>query len=489
MPNPLAAALLCIAATAALPAGAQITPAELWQDWQQAAAAAGARLDAAAAPGADGSLTLTGLRFGPALPTAAGKAEPNGEVAIGSARLEADGAGGVRVVIPAGQSIGIDLPAEGQAPVHLALPVSGADMVLRASGAPGAVAYALDPTDVAIDGAPATADAAAAGDRIRLSLPDLSGQIAADGTASFAAPRLDFDLAVTDPATGRFTHLAGHHDRPSLAVTREPDGTGAIARRIALGSAAADQHWQGREADGRSTGASLARGPGTLALTLSPDRFSLRGHGEAVRLTTLPTTPDARAHDILAAMADLSLSGPAAWTGPDLTLSLGAVLDGLTLPPEDWALLDPQGQMPRDPGSLVLDIDLVPEITAPPKLPDMTVEAQLRSVTIHRLSLDLAGVTLETTGAVRFVPAATTETPQGAPVPVGQIDAAATGLYGLVRGLTGAGLLSQEQALGLSIAMLMFAQPGEGDSLTSRVVAGPDGSLTVNGKAMSFGTP
>ena len=66
MPNPLAAALLCIAATAALPAGAQITPAELWQDWQQAAAAAGARLDAAAAPGTDGSLTLTGLRFGPA---------------------------------------------------------------------------------------------------------------------------------------------------------------------------------------------------------------------------------------------------------------------------------------------------------------------------------------------------------------------------------------------------------------------------------------
>ena len=55
--------------------------------------------------------------------------------------------------------------------------------------------------------------------------------------------------------------------------------------------------------------------------------------------------------------------------------------------------------------------------------------------------------------------------------------------------LTGAGLLSQEQALGLSMAMMMFAQPGEGDSLTSRVVAGPDGSLTVNGKAMSFGTP
>lgn len=488
MPNPLAAALLCIAATAALPAGAQITPADLWQDWQQAAAAAGARLDAAAAPGTDGSLTLTGLRFGPALPTAPGKAEPSGGLAIGSARLEPDGAGGVRVVIPAGQSIGIDLPADGQAPARLAVPVSGADMVLRASGAPGAVAYALDPTDVAIDGAPATADAAAAGDRLHLSLPDLSGQISADGTASFAAPGMDFDLAVTDPATGRFTYLAGRHDRPNLSVTREPDGTGATARRIALASAAADQRWQGREADGRSTGASLARGPGTLALTLSPDRFSLRGHGEAVRLTTLPATPDARAHDILAAMADLSLSGPAVWTGPDLTLSLGAVLDGLTLAPQDWALLDPQGQMPRDPGSLVLDIDLVPEINAPPKLPDMTVEAQLRSVTIHRLSLDLAGVTLETTGAVRFVPAPDADA-SDAQRPVGQVDAAATGLYGLLRGLTGAGLLSQEQALGLSMAMMMFAQPGEGDSLTSRVVAGPDGSLTVNGKAMSLGTP
>ena len=492
MPRPLAAALLCIAVTAALPAGAQITPAELWQDWQQAAADRGHSLTAAAAPGADGSLALTAIELGRSVLGAPGV------VSIGAARLEPDGAGGVRVVIAAGQTIAIDLAPPGQEPGHIALPVSGEDMVLHASGAPGAVAYDLDGADILIDGAPltkgaaadpATSDPALPADRIRLALPDLSGHVAADGTARFAAPSLDYDLAVTNPATGRRDQTSGRHAQPVLTVTPQPGDTAqTAATRIALTSAAAEQGWRSGDLAAGVSGVTLARDQGALALTLGPDRFELRSHDQGVRLTTLSPSPDEPALGLQAASLDLSLAGPAALAGGDPTLTLGAVAEGLTLPPEDWARIDPQGQMARAPGSLVLDVDLLPEFAATPLAPDMAVEGQIRAVTLHRLSLDLAGITLDARGDVRFVPAPAPDTP-GAVQPVGRIDTAATGVTGLLRALTGAGLLSQDQALGLSMAMMMFAQPGEGDSLTSSVVAGADGSLTVNGRAMSLGTP
>ena len=45
-----------------------------------------------------------------------------------------------------------------------------------------------------------------------------------------------------------------------------------------------------------------------------------------------------------------------------------------------------------------------------------------------------------------------------------------------------AGVLAQDQVTGLTMAMLMLAEPGEGGSLTTRVVAATDGTVTVNGR-------
>ena len=66
---------------------------------------------------------------------------------------------------------------------------------------------------------------------------------------------------------------------------------------------------------------------------------------------------------------------------------------------------------------------------------------------------------------------------------------AATGLTGLIGLLAEAGVLTPDQVAGLTMAMMMLAEPGEGDSLTSRVVFDADGALSVNGMPFASPTP
>ncbi|MBL9059796.1 MAG: hypothetical protein JNK88_07215 [Mangrovicoccus sp.] len=485
MPKPLPAALLCVGLAAACPAGAGILPAELWQDWQRLAAQDGSRLTASVATGADGSLSLSAIRLSRTLFGAPAVID------LGTARMEPDGPGGVRITVPAGQSVAVGLGAPDADPLRFVIAVTGETVVMHATGTPGAVAYDITPANLAIEAAP---EDAASADRIRLALPGLAGHVAPDGTADVAAAQMDLELAVADPASGQLARLTGRHDRPHLTLAAVPGGTpDRPDRQMVLTSAAATHDWQSLGPDGTVSAAQVARDLGSLVLTVGPDRFEAKSHDTAVRLTTLPPAPDLRPHGVLIDTFDLSILGPAVLTAGDVTLSLGAIVDGLSLSSEDWAAIDPRAGIARDPGSLVLDLDAVTAFAPAPRPPDqaiegLAVEGQLRSVTIHRLSLDFLGVSLDAQGNVRFLPAPAATSPGGMR-PVGRVETAATGVYGLLQSLSGAGLLTQDQALGLSMAMMIFAQPGEGDSLTSTIVAGADGSVSVNGRNVTGGMP
>ncbi len=484
MPRFVPAALLCaVLIPVAVPAGADLTPAGLWQQWQQTTTAAGGSLTAASVTESVGAITLSQPRL-------AGRYHGiPATVRMTEMRLERTWGRKLRIRIPGGQSFELDLRPEGREPITGTFPYSGSDLTFLVTGAPGALAYDLEPADIVIEsptpppGGPAEAPAPSF-----LNVPDLTGHFTAGGSR-LVAREATYGLAQSDPDSGIGTFHTGRETRPALTVeTVAEPGPWQDATRITFTSEAAEHTLHTTAPDGSTTRRQVTRAGGTAALTVSPHQAGLRWHDSAFHLTMVPDAPDAPSYGVIAQAVDMDAVLPIAKAGPDQTATLGAVIDGLTLRPEDWAALDPEGKLPRDPGSVVLDLDAVLDLTAEPALPDFTLNFEFSSVQLHRLDVALAGATLAASGSFDFVPPPEDDG-SGSRTPVGEGQATATGLTGLIGLLAEAGVLTPDQVAGLTMAMMMLAEPGEGDSFSSRVVFDADGALSVNGKPLASPTP
>lgn len=473
-----AAALSAGLVLIALPAGADMTAAELWRDWQTAAD--GRSVTAAGQTATAGGLALAGLRIDQQVETAA--------VTLGveTATLAEDGSGGVRVTLPADQVLSLEIrPGSGEI-TSARFRLTGSGVTLDASGTPGAVAYAvaapeavLGLVDLAIDGQPTEAG-------IDLALAALAGTIGAAGDASFAARSATLGMAFTDPATGSRVSSTTHQEAPTLAFVPGADGTGLPetglpgAGRIETTGGALTSLSRQVEPTGAVTESEMRQTASRSTVNLESGRADLRSRGDGLALTitapTLPASPATFAADSVDFSASLPLA-PAAEAQP---LTLAAMLDGLTVGPEVWALIDPSGAIPRDPGALVLDLEAAVKLDGPPPLPGVAPAIEPESLRVHRLTLDIAGASLDATGAFTFQPVAGPAGPD-ALEPVGRLELGITGVLGLLQSLVQAGAMTGEQATGLQMMIAMFARPGEGDSLTSTIVTEPGGGLTVNG--------
>ena len=157
-------------------------------------------------------------------------------------------------------------------------------------------------------------------------------------------------------------------------------------------------------------------------------------------------------------------------------------LQGLEVDPMLWGMIDPTGQLPRDPANLVIDIDgmatLLQDIFAPEFAEEMAgPPGMLNAVNVNRILLSLAGAELTGDGAFTF----NNDAPM--PMPAGVMNMKLTGGNGLLDTLVGMGLVPEDQAMGARMMMGLFAQPGEGeDSLVSTIEVKEDGSVLANGQ-------
>lgn len=169
---------------------------------------------------------------------------------------------------------------------------------------------------------------------------------------------------------------------------------------------------------------------------------------------------------------------------------LAYALEGVTLADAIWGLFDPTAQLPRDPASLVMDLEgdaivtgnlFDPEAAqaqvddsgavvppAPPFVP--------QTVTVNRVALDAAGASAEITGALEFG--------DDPAQPVGRLNGSFEGVNGLMDTLVTMGLVPQEQMMGLRMMLTMFARPAEDnpDRLTSEIEFREGGTIFANGQ-------
>ncbi|MEM7752446.1 MAG: DUF2125 domain-containing protein [Pseudomonadota bacterium] len=157
-------------------------------------------------------------------------------------------------------------------------------------------------------------------------------------------------------------------------------------------------------------------------------------------------------------------------------------LTGLEVDQMLWGMIDPQGQLGRDPATLVIDLDgavvMEEDIFDPAFAEQMTgAPGQINSLNINEILLTLAGAQLTGEGEFAF----NNEGP--IPMPAGVVNMMLTGGNGLLDTLVGMGLVPEEQAMGARMMMGLFARPGEGDdTLVSTIEVQEDGSVLANGQ-------
>lgn len=167
---------------------------------------------------------------------------------------------------------------------------------------------------------------------------------------------------------------------------------------------------------------------------------------------------------------------------------------GLVVNESIWALIDPEGSLPRDPATIRLgltgkvksfvDIFNFADFTA--RMDAGEVPGELHEVTLTELDVDIAGARLTGTGAARFDNSDLVSF-GGFPKPVGGVDLMVQGVNGLMDKLVGLGLLSDQDMMGARMMMGMIAKPdpeaGE-DVLRSRIELTEEGHVLANGMRM-----
>ena len=157
-------------------------------------------------------------------------------------------------------------------------------------------------------------------------------------------------------------------------------------------------------------------------------------------------------------------------------------LAGLEIDQMLWGMIDPGGQIPRDPATLLIDLEgavvMEQDIFDPEFAEQMAGSpGQINALDVNQILLTLAGAQLTGDGAFTF----NNEGP--VPMPSGVMNMMLTGGNGLLDTLVGMGLVPEEQAMGARMMMGLFAQPGDGpDTLVSTIEMKEDGSVLANGQ-------
>lgn len=457
-------AALCLGAAAPALADA----ASLWQRWQAEGIAPGVAITAETAQPVAGGLDLTGVRVRTLDP---GGAQITAEMQTLALR-DAEG-GRVTLRLPPQTPILVD-PADGPAqPLLLEGPeITGS---LDSDDPTG-------PLRLAVPEATLSALPQSGSDEtvppVVLTLTGVAGEASVTGPQAAmldaSAETITWEVSEQDIPDGpRFAVRVQNRDLAisalSTATTTEASADGASGAAVLT-----------LAEDGSTTRIQVEHGAFASFSGSAAGRGTVSNEVEAVRATI--DAPQLPIRDIALSLdtARLKFAGPI--VPPDAldSAEIEMALSGLVLDDRVWDLIDPQGTLDRSPGRL--DLSVTGE-TAAGQLPGQATPQILpRSVSVESLLLSLAGATIGAQGAFAFP-----QGPGGIPDiinPEGQAEIRAEGVLGLISALSQAGIVTPEQMFGFQMMLGMFAEQGEGDTLTSRIVAGPDGAISVNGNRL-----
>ena len=184
--------------------------------------------------------------------------------------------------------------------------------------------------------------------------------------------------------------------------------------------------------------------------------------------------------EVAMAEASSGVTLPLTEAGTEAPFGLDLALRDFTIDESVWGLVDPSGQLPRDPATLVVDLDGMAKMNVdlfggPDAFANLAgPPGELTSLSLNEVLIDAVGAVLRASGDLDF------PTPDPT-VPVGTIELALDGGFALIDRLVALGLIPAEQAAfvkGMSGAVA--TQVGE-DQLESTITFDEDGGIDANG--------
>ncbi|MEZ5798908.1 MAG: DUF2125 domain-containing protein [Paracoccaceae bacterium] len=164
-------------------------------------------------------------------------------------------------------------------------------------------------------------------------------------------------------------------------------------------------------------------------------------------------------------------------------------LTDLTLTEDIWAIFDPGSRLPRDPVTLIVDLDGTGAWTTDILDPKAQMEsgpdlpAKLFTLDLTQVLAKAAGAQIAALGGLTF-DNANLQTYGGFPEPTGKITVTMDGINALLDALVAIGVVPEDDMMGARMGLAMFAKPGAGpDQLVSEIEF-KEGGFFVNGQRM-----
>ncbi|MEO1000293.1 MAG: hypothetical protein AAFW69_06785 [Pseudomonadota bacterium] len=229
-----------------------------------------------------------------------------------------------------------------------------------------------------------------------------------------------------------------------------------------------------------ATTVAITTGAGTFSGALGSGAVETGSEFQSVEIDVAGVTLPVPMVEVVLSRMGLGYRMPIGVTDTAEEASMRLDLADFTLNKEVWALFDPSGGLPRDPATLLVDVEGAVQVLvdfmggAQPQPGQMPFAAE--SVTLNTLLLEAVGARIAASGTAQI------DNSAGIPMPIGGVDVELDGALGLLDQLSAIGLLPPAQAPAIKGMIAAFAAPGATpDSFTSRVEFLPGGSITANG--------
>ncbi|RKT28264.1 uncharacterized protein DUF2125 [Roseovarius halotolerans] len=480
---------------------ADVTPEQVWQDWQEYLEGFGYSVEASEAKSGD-TLTVSDITLEIDMPEDQGSAS----IALDEVLLRDNGDGTVRVSFPESMPMVIvGTGPEGET-VKTELDYRTSEFEMSVAGDPDDMTYDYSAASmtVALTGVEAEGEAVEIG-AASMTANDVAGTSRMvtgdmrDVFQTFSAGPVTYTLDVTDPEEGGRVLASGGYESVRF------EGTGMLPPDIGSDDMAAMLE-AGFSMDGRFTfetgtsefnfenddapmkGSTQSRS-GTLDIAMNSEQLHYGAAAQEVQIEIegagLPF-PVELAMQTLA----LDLTGPVSEGEEPQDFAGAFTLADFTMSEMLWAIFDPGQELPRDPATLVIDLSgkakLLFDLLDPEQIEAMeesdATPGELNALTLNDLTLRLAGAELTGAGDFTF-DNDDLESFDGMPAPEGTLDLKLVGGNTLLDKLIAIGILPQEQASGMRMMMGLFARPGAGeDELNSTIEVTADGQVLANGQ-------
>ncbi len=495
-----AAMLLLLPQSGAL---ADVTPEQVWEDWQAQAASYGEMMTTANVAREGDTLVVSGLRIAMDV-DGTGSDDVSGTLA--EVRFQERGDGTVSISMSPEFDLVVtqDIPDGPEVSYIIAMDLAGLTMVASGDEAQRRYDYLapevgmslanLSVDDQQIDG---TFDLRAVGLDGSYTLSDGDPR-QVDANSNMERATIDVDFA--DPEgnegrivlTGEIANIASTSTSTLLESADLTDMAGMLMDGFAvagtLTSGAASYSMQASGPDNSTFDADVSSATGSLDFSMNADGISYGGGNTDVAITVSGSEIPFPQVEFTAAETGGRLTMPIMASETPQDVGFGLILRDLAVSEMIWSMIDPAGVLPHDPATLIIDtmgkanwnIDIMsPEVQQGNFGDEMP--GQIHSLDLRELQLALAGAVLQGTGAFTF-DNTDMQTYPGMPKPVGKVNLSLDGANALLDKLIAMGLIPSEQALGFRGMMGMFARPGNGpDSLVSEIELTPEGGISANG--------